>query len=296
MATITYQFAPLSDVVLFDVEMPSTFKTIHAYCLKRLNITGWRIQPADIAKEFKCHIKTAYRALWWFREHGYGIKEDGRWIIYPTPRPPVNTDTEPLEAWTKMSIVEPVLMDKNVQHIDKESFKEKETTTASQLPGQIQLEQKAVVVFEIERQVDTIILPAPVTPDLIEDDVLVYPVQLDKGDLKAAKKHIKKAPLELQQDVLFELLYRITKAKITNPIGYLITLIRESNGDAPIFNYKKDKAFMASINKVPLVIKKPPIETPKVDNNAFFAALINRLGDQARAAIPSGMAGLRGAL
>ena len=130
MAAITYTFAPLSDVVLFDVDIPRHMKPFHAYCMKRLNIKGWRIHPADIAKEFKCSIKTACRALWWFRDHGYAAKaNDGRWIIYPSPQTPVNHTPEPTEAWTKVSILEPVLMDKNVQLIEIKAFKEKETTT-----------------------------------------------------------------------------------------------------------------------------------------------------------------------
>jgi hypothetical protein len=213
MAAITYTFAPLSDVVLFDVDIPRHMKPFHAYCMKRLNIKGWRIQPADIAKEFKCSIKTACRALWWFRDHGYATKaDDGKWIIYPspqTPQPPDNNGLEPTEAWTKVSILEPVLMDKSVQLIEKEAFKEKETTTPEPI-----------------KQADMVI---PVVVSLEEEEKLVFPDKLIKEQKKACKAIIKKAPAHLQQDVLFELAYRMTLQNMRSVPAFLNTLVTAAN-------------------------------------------------------------------
>jgi hypothetical protein len=218
MAAITYTFAPLSDVVLFDVDIPRHMKPIHAYYMKRLNIKGWRIHPADIAKEFKCSIKTACRALWWFRDHGYGAKaNDGRWIIYPSPQTTVNNASEPTEAWTKMSILEPALMDKNVQLIEKEAFKEKETTTPEPI-----------------KQPDTVI---PVVVSLEEEKPveLKYPEQLTLKQKADIKHHIKKAPIEHRQAILTTLAHYLAKGTIYNPIGWIRS---QAEGAAKTGNYE----------------------------------------------------------
>lgn len=282
MTAITYPFSTMSDTVLFDTKMNPTKKIIHTYCIKRLNIKGWQLNPEDIAKQIGCSTKTVLRALWWFRDNGYGKRtNDTGWIVYPSPQIPKNNPQEPIEKRTTLSILEPVFMDQNVQHINKECFKEKEqqqpvVTTPPISPIIVDV---PVVVFEEEKHIETIIIPDTVT--VTEESNLIFPDKLDKADLKAAKKHIKKAPIELQQDVLFELMYRITKTKISNPIGYLLTLIATANGEIPTFNYKKDKAFMASINKSSLVIKKPPIEASKEDNDTWFKNMIKGLGQEA---------------
>jgi hypothetical protein len=266
MAAITYTFAPLSDVVLYDVEMPNTYKVIHTYCMKRLNITDWRLQPSDIAKNIGRSVKTVRRALCWFRDHGYGAKaNDGRWIIYPSPQTPINHTPEPTEAWTKMSILEPVLMDKNVHLIEKKAFKEKETTTHEPIKQHDTI-APVVVSFEEEKQPETIKQPDSITPVIVLELPEKLAEKLNSDERKACKSKIKAAPIHLQEDVLFELLFRMTRKKITNPVGYLIALIKEANGDTPIFNYKNDKAFMASINKATEVIKKPPKVPPKPRN------------------------------
>lgn len=94
---ITGSFTPIPDPVFFDTTMPDKVKLIYGYCLKRLKISGWRIYPSDIAKQFDCCIKTASRALWWLRDHGYGKRVKGKgWIVYPTQQIPLETNTATL--------------------------------------------------------------------------------------------------------------------------------------------------------------------------------------------------------
>jgi hypothetical protein len=227
-------YATMSDTILFDVEMPNTYKVIHTYCMKRLNITDWRLHPSDISKNIGRSVKTVRRAFQWFLDHGYGAKDnDGRWTIYPTPQIPVNPDPEPIEAWTKMSIVEPVLMDKNVQHIDKETSIEKETTTPEPITPTDPVAPAVVVVFSSEvfetmptpdsetmpaPEPETIIQPAPIAP-AVEEEKLEFPVSFTEPQKKDAKRTLKKLDKpELAQDILFELAYIITSGKVKKTI------------------------------------------------------------------------------
>jgi hypothetical protein len=52
MAALSHPFAPLFDAVLFDHNISRSYKAIHAYCIKRLQIENWRISKKDIADRF----------------------------------------------------------------------------------------------------------------------------------------------------------------------------------------------------------------------------------------------------
>jgi hypothetical protein len=71
--------------------------------------------------------------------------------------------------------------------------------------------QKTVVVFSEDK----------------ED--LIYPAQLNKDQKKYTQNKIKTAPVELQQDILFELAYRMTLQTIRNLPGFINTLITAAN-------------------------------------------------------------------
>lgn len=260
MPAITYQFAPLPVSVLLDNNLPSTYKTIFSYLLYRTNIPGWIIRRTDVANQLQISISTVKRGFRALRKLGYATYDlVAGWTLYPDRLEESAPENNP-----KGSEMPPLEEVKNDPPIYKDSL-EKKKQQHDPLPEPI---QKAVVVFLEE-----------------EKEELTYPLQLNTDQKQDAKHHIKKAPLELQQDVLFELLYRLTKSKIINPIGYLKTLIKAANGEFPAFIYKLDKAFMASINKTTEKVKQPPTALPFVNNDDHFRDLIKKYGEQARVAI-----------
>lgn len=261
MPAITYQFAPLPISVLLDDKLPSTYKTIFSYLLYRTNIPGWIIRKTDIANQLNISLSTVKRGLRALRKLGYATYDlVAQWTLYPDRLQESAPENSP-----KGSEMTPLEEVKNDPLIYKDSL-EKKKQQHDPLPEPV---QKAVVVFLEEEK----------------EEELTYPLQLNPDQKKDAKHHIKKAPLELQQDVLFELLYRLTKTKIINPIGYLKILIKAANGESPAFIYKLDKAFMASINKTTVEVKQPPTALPFVNNDDHFKDLIKKYGEQARVAI-----------
>ncbi|HEY4964472.1 MAG TPA: hypothetical protein VIH90_07315, partial [Candidatus Saccharimonadales bacterium] len=78
-------------------------------------------------------------------------------------------------------------------------------------------------------------LPAPSVHEsdresiVVVDSELIYPVQLNPDQKKAAKHIIKKAPVHLQQDVLFALAYAMAQNKVKSAPAYLNGLITRAN-------------------------------------------------------------------
>ena len=277
MPAITYQFAPLPVSVLLDNNLPSTYKTLFSYLLYRTNIPGWIIRKTDIANQLNISLSTVKRGLRALRKLGYATYDlVAQWTLYPDRLQESAPKNSP-----KGSEMTPLEEVKNDPLIYKDSLEKKKQQQAP-LPEPI---QKAVVVLEEEKEELTYPVQKAVVVLEEEKEDLTYPVQLNPDQKKDAKHHIKKAPLELQQDVLFELLYRLTKSKIINPIGYLKTLIKAANGEFPAFIYKLDKAFMASINKTTVELKQPPKALPFANNDDHFRDLIKKYGERARVAI-----------
>ena len=62
-----------------------------------------------------------------------------------------------------------------------------------------------------------------------DKDVLVYPVQLNESQTKEAKKKIKKAPIDMQQAILYCLARCIASGTVKSPLAYLSGLITRAN-------------------------------------------------------------------
>jgi hypothetical protein len=196
MSSISYKFAPLSDAVLLDIAVPRTYKPFHAYCTKRCQIKDWRLNLADIALHFHCSISTVKRALRLFRDLGYAIYDEVKgWRVFPSPQVTVNIVSEPIAGGSLLTPLDTIMEVTFAPHIEKEAFKEKETTP--------------VVVLEEEK--------------------LVFPDKLIKEQKKACKAIIKKAPVQLQQAVLFELAYRMTLQTMRSVPAFLNVLVTAAN-------------------------------------------------------------------
>jgi hypothetical protein len=117
---------------------------------------------------------------------------------------------------------------------------------------------------------------------VVVESELIYPIQLNPAQKKAAKHIIKKAPIHLQQDVLFALAYAIAQNKIKSVPAYLQGLVTRAN------NGTFEPVGAATASKQ-CKVWQGHVKTPPVDNNKFFQDLVNRFGNKAAAAIPAGV-------
>jgi hypothetical protein len=253
--TIPYQFAPLPIAVLFDNELSGTFKEIFSYMLYRKNIAGWVIRKTDICNKLNLSMSTVKRGLKKLRELGYAHYDTSGWTIYPNRQAPKDHPIGSIMTPPTGSIMPPLYKEDSLE-IKKQQH---------QLPIEIieiSAPEKPVVVFfdaeinfpepiispqalpvinsipepiivstpePIIKPVPQLSTPTPVTFE--EKDDLVFPAQLPENQKKACKAKIKIAPVELQQDVLYELAYRMTLQTIRNVPGFLNTLaIAAQNG------------------------------------------------------------------
>lgn len=306
MAAITYQFTPASDDALFS-KMPTAAFMIHCYGLKRQQITGWKFNKTDICKTLGLSMSTVKKYLKWLREHGYASYERlkfqfTQWRFYPTPitkeqaRSPRIIERSTFDTVEQSTFDTVLIIERNLERNEQQREPIPENPVVVFLGENLQGTDHEPMPIPDS---DPIPAPEPIplqdpepipAPEPVKEPVssekmeLIYPEQLNTEQKKNAKHVIKKAPVELRQDVLFELLYRITNAKLYNPIGYLNTLITAVNNGPFTFAYKLDKAFMATITKKPdIPIAQKRLE--KVDNDKFFSDLINRFGNKAVAAI-----------
>ena len=115
-------------------------------------------------------------------------------------------------------------------------------------------------------------LPAQPMPEsiqhvVVDDPELIYPEQLSPIQKKAAKHVIKKAPVQLQQDVLFALAYAMAQGKVKSPVAYLNGLVsRANNGTFETIN-----APCSTNSTKPIIpIWKGHKEPEKVNNDDFL--------------------------
>ncbi len=170
---------------------------------------NWRLRVNEICKTLVLSEYKVRKALKRLRIAGYVFMERlrggfTRWFIY----------SEPKAETQSISPVTPVLMPhvekSHVNNLDVLVIKKETEILKEQQPIPIP-EQKTVVVF------------------LDDKEDLIYPAQLTKDQKKSCKAVIKKAPIAVQQDVLFELAYRMTLQNIRSVPGFLNTLVTSAN-------------------------------------------------------------------
>jgi hypothetical protein len=211
--TIPYQFAPLPITILFDNELSGTFKEIFSYVLYRKNIAGWVIRKTDICNKLNLSMSTVKRGLKKLRELGYAHYDASGWTIYPDRQAPKDDPIGSIMTPPKGSIVTPLY---------KEDSLEKKKQQHAPLPVPEPIITSAPAPTAIIEQ-------EPVVVSFEDNESLKYPEQLSKDQKKYIKAKIKTAPVDLQQDVLFELAYRMTLQTIHNVAGYVNNMIIAAN-------------------------------------------------------------------
>ena len=246
---------------LINSSIPSTPKNILLYLLSKP--VTWQLKTHDLRKQLGLSAYAVKKALRWLCSAGFAAYVRLRtghtiWRIFDKPQvmPQGKAAYSPVfTPQVEMPQVEnrPVLIKTETEEINKP------------LP--------APPVHEQDRESIVVV-----------DSELIYPVQLNPAQKRSAKHIIKKAPVHLQQDVLFALAYALAQNKIKSVPAYLQGLVTRANNGT----FEPVGAATATKQCKPTVWQGH-IKTPPVDNNKFFQDLINRFGNKAATAIPAGV-------
>ena len=190
----------------------------------------WKFNATAVKHKFGIGFNKVYRIMRELIEAGYAtckrIQSGTIWTIYDTPqnRPEnVKTATAPVESHRV-----------NFERVENECVLES-TESLEIIKQQHELalidQQKAVVVFLKEEQPDTVTIPDPVSPGLIEVDELVFPTQLDDVQKKQAKVALKKLKKpELADAILLQLADILLNNKLKKTLGaYFNWAVGEAN-------------------------------------------------------------------
>jgi hypothetical protein len=251
MQTI-YRAVPASnftqiDNTLIASAMPPQAKNVLIYLLSKPD--NWRLRVHDLRKQLGISTYAAKKALAWLQSAGYALYtrlKTGHtiWKVYSDPHP-IEQPYRP--------VIPPQV---EIPHVAIQPVLETLETE------QIQKQQPAVVV----------------------SDDLIYPVQLDSVQKKAAKAVIKKCKVsEMRQPVLFALAYAITAGTVKSPVAYLNGLISRANDGT--FEAVTVSSAVKQVSKPIIPIWQGHKKAPAVDNNAYMLDMIARYGDKAKKAI-----------
>ncbi len=178
--------------------------------------THWKFNARDLKRRLNIGMNKVYRVMQELIRAGYAsyyrIQSGTIWNFYDTPQ---NTEIA----------ASPVDIDRvNTEHVENSCDLERidflEIKKQQHVP--LPIREKIPEVVPIQEQ-------KPVVVSFEEKEHLVYPEKLTKDQKKACKSVIKKAPVALQQDVLFELAYRMTLQNIRSIPGFLNTLVTAAN-------------------------------------------------------------------
>lgn len=259
---------------LVNTPMPYKAKEILIYLISKP--INWRVKIADIRNTLALTTHTIRKSLQWLQSAGYAgymrLKSGHTiWKIFdkpqsvPTNKPQSGASYNPDISPQTVSphTAKPPLLE------TKEITETKETTTP--VPALVQLNA-----------------PIPETKKavVVNDSELIYPVQLNPVQKKAAKHVIKKVKQpELQKDILFALAYAMAQNKVKSPVAYLNGLItRANNGTFEAIEATR-ASNTANTTKPIIPIFTGHKQAHKIDNNVFFADLQKRFGSKATAAI-----------
>jgi hypothetical protein len=206
----TENFAQNSNY-LIDTPMRFKAKEILLHLLAKPD--SWKVIKSAVCKTLELSMYIVKKSLSWLRNHGYAVYRRsktgyGEWFIFSEPQP--TTPVKPAQfvipaLATPTALVTPINL---VTHKEQQH----EQPIIAPIPEPVPIpEQQTVVVFSEDK----------------ED--LTYPAQLNKDQKKYTKAKIKTVPVELQQDVLFELAYRMTLQTIHNLPGYLNNMVIAAN-------------------------------------------------------------------
>lgn len=204
------------DNSLVNNSMPSVAKNILIYLLSKPS--SWQPKAHDIQKQLGLTAYSVRKALRWLCSAGYAAYvrlKSGHtvWKIFSKPKP-------------KDEYGSPVA--------------QPETAYSPAMTPQVENTQVAIQPVLIITETEEINKPLPAPAGIPEsvnnvvvDSGLIYPVQLNPEQKKAAKHIIKKVKQpELQQPVLFALAYAITSGTVKSAPAYLQGLVKRANDGA----------------------------------------------------------------
>lgn len=243
-------FTLISNAIANDANVSPTATAALIYLISKPH--HWKFNARDLKRRLGVGLNKVYRTMNELIRAGYAtyqrIQSGTIWNIYDTPQNKVETATAPVESHRV-----------NFECVENKCVLESNESLEiiKQQPDILPDQQKTVVVSLEREQQAAVIIPDPVSPELIGSEKLVFPAQLDDVQKKACKAVVKKLKQpELAQDVLFELAYRMTLHKINSVAGFLNTLVTAANngtftrtqaGNATITDSRRIDATQAQI-------------------------------------------------
>jgi hypothetical protein len=202
----TSNFTILNNAIANDESLSSTATSILVYLISKP--PHWRFNANDIKRRFNIGLNKVYKCMRELIQAGYAVYKRTQskvdWFIYDTKQ----IITNPSKAATPPEKSNRV----NFEHIHFEhEYKEiKEQKVIEQQPAFVEpsITKQDVVVVSCE-----------------SNEKLIFPNQLTQVQRKACKAIIKKAPQNIQQDLLFSLAYAIANKTINSVPGYLNQLV-----------------------------------------------------------------------
>jgi hypothetical protein len=261
----TENFAQNSNY-LIDTPMRFKAKEILLHLLAKPD--DWKVIKSAVCKTLELSMYIVKKSLSWLRNHGYAVYRRsktgyGEWFIFSEPQPttPVKSPQFVIPALaTPTALVTPINL---VKHKEQQHEQPIIAPIPEKIPEIIQIpEQQTVVVFSEDKE------------------ELTYPPQLNKDQKKYTKAKIKTAPVELQQEVLFELAYRMTLQTIHNLPGYLNILVTAANngtfsrtgGNGSVKKVNPAFAATQALFDKQATFKKPDPKTHEIGMAALKAA------------------------
>ncbi len=208
-----YRTAPSSNFTIFSNElitsaMPPVAKAVLLYLLSKPDT--WQAKAHDIRKQLGLSAYAVKKALRWLCSAGYA-------------------------AWMRLK------SGHTIWRIFSNPQAAQETGYSPAIPPQVeipQVENRPVLVITETEEINKPLPAAPTPPKsatlaeslVVVSSELIYPVQLNPIQKKAARAVIKKVKQpELQQPVLFALAYAMAQNKVKSPVAYLNGLISRAN-------------------------------------------------------------------
>lgn len=206
-AAQTSNFTILNNDIANNDALSGTATAILLYLITKP--PHWKFNANDIKRRFSIGLNKVYRCMRELITAGYAayqrVQSACHWFIYDTPQ-------------TKETATDSVVTDRvNFECVKNECLLERTETEEINKPLPA---------------APTPPIPAPITAVevVVSDNELIYPVQLNPVQKKAAKAVIKKVKQpELRQEVLFALAYAIASGSVKSPVAYLNGLISRAN-------------------------------------------------------------------
>jgi hypothetical protein len=233
-AALTSNFTQIDNAIITSTMPPVAFK-IYSYLISKPET--WQPKAHDIKKQLGLSAYATKKALRWLCSAGYAAwvrLKTGHtiWHIFSNPKVVSSTIFANPNRNPELSLAQP------------------ETVYSPVIPPQFensQVDNQPVLVISETEEINKPLpapepepepplpLPTPIPPipepeSVVVSSELIYPVQLNPVQKKAARAVIKKVSQpEIQQEVLFALAYAIASGTVKSPVAYLNGLVTRAN-------------------------------------------------------------------